>query len=95
MDHLLDSIGGRWEKATIKGEFMETGSIQGFPYPGVRLSDDGDEIEGYLFVSGNLSNHWDRIDAYEGIHYERVVTRAILADGRETDAYVYELKLTK
>ena len=95
MDHLLKSIGGRWEKARINGVYVEPGSIPGFSYPGVRLMDDGDKIEGYLFISNNLSNHWDAIDAYEGKYYERVVTRAILNDGRETDAFVYELKLHK
>lgn len=95
MGHMLEAIGGTWEKATIQGEYFKAGSIQGFDYPGIILRDSGETIEGYIFISDNLSNHWDKIDAYEGAFYRRVITQAELADGRTVDTYVYELNFDR
>ena len=92
MGHMLKAIGGTWEKATVQGKYIEAGSIQGFDYPGIILRDSGEDINGYVFISDNLSNHWNEIDAYEGPFYRRVVTRATIADGRTVDTFVYELK---
>jgi gamma-glutamylcyclotransferase (GGCT)/AIG2-like uncharacterized protein YtfP len=91
MGHLLEAIGGTWEKASVQGEYIEAGSIQGFDYPGIILRESGETIEGYIFISDNLSNHWYDVDAYEGSFYRRVITRAELADGSTVDTHVYEL----
>lgn len=92
MDHLLSSIGGSWEKGTVRGVFIEANGIPDFPYPGVILDDGGSIIDGYIFTSEKLSNNWNRIDQYEGSSYRRVITEVTLRDGAKTDAYIYELK---
>lgn len=92
MDHLLNSIDGSWEKGSVRGEFSEANEIPGFPYPGVVLDDEGDSVDGYLFTSENLSDHWERLDRYEGRSYRRVITEITLEDGSTSDAYIYELK---
>jgi len=92
MDHLLESIGGTWKKGTVRGRFIWADEIPGFPYPGVILDDGYDTVDGYLFRSENLSNHWDDLDRYEGNSYKRVITQVALRDGTVTDAYIYELK---
>ena len=92
MNHLLSSIGGSWEKGTVQGEFIQANEIPGFPYPSVILDDDSSDVNGYLFSSKNLSNHWSRLDKYEGSSYERVMTKVTLDNGKTVDAYIYELK---
>lgn len=92
MNNLLNDIGGTWEKGTVQGKFISANDIPGFPYPGIILDDAGDTIEGYVFTSENLSDHWDKIDRYEGSNYERVITEVKLEDGSVVEAYIYELE---
>lgn len=92
MNHLLSSIGGVWDKGTVRGEFIQAGEIPGFLYPGVILDNNGDTVPGYLFTSDNLSSHWKKLDQYEGSNYERVITDVNLTDGRTVKSYIYELK---
>ena len=61
-------------------------------YPGIDLDENGEEIEGFLFISENLSKHWRVLDDFEGESYERVITQARLGDGSEVDAYIYRLR---
>ncbi|HKL15093.1 MAG TPA: gamma-glutamylcyclotransferase family protein [Balneolaceae bacterium] len=93
MDHLLHSIGGTWEKGSVRGKFIGADEIPGFPYPGVILDDTAGTVDGYLFTSEYLSNHWNDLDRYEGSSYERVITQVTLRNGSVTDAYIYELKV--
>lgn len=90
--HLLSSISGSWEKATVRGEHRDVGWSAEMHYPGVILDDNGDKIEGYVFTSENLSNHWDDIDRFEGNDYRRVKTNVELEDGQIVEAYIYEFK---
>lgn len=92
MEHLLDAIGGSWKKGSVHGIFIEAGEIPGFPYPGVILDANGDTLDGYLFTSENLSNHWERLDTYEGQYYKRVITDVTLDNGNVVEAYIYEFK---
>jgi gamma-glutamylcyclotransferase (GGCT)/AIG2-like uncharacterized protein YtfP len=60
-------------------------------YPGIDLNERGKEIQGYLFSSEKLSDHWAELDAFEGESYKRVLT-AVKLDGNKTvDAYIYTL----
>lgn len=89
--HLLEEIGGRWERASILGILHPQGWGAALGYPGVVLDDTGGEVPGYLFVSEGLSDHWEQLDEFEGEGYERVVARARREDGSLTEAWVYEL----
>jgi gamma-glutamylcyclotransferase (GGCT)/AIG2-like uncharacterized protein YtfP len=46
-------------------------------------------VHGHVFESENLSDHWDELDAFEGIEYERVLTKVELPDRTLIDAYIY------
>ena len=61
-------------------------------YPGIVLDENGGEIEGFLFTSDRLAEHWARLDEFEGDGYKRVVTMAKLKDGSGVDAYIYRLR---
>lgn len=94
MDHLLESIGEKWIKASVQGKLIEPGSSFGVHYPGVILDDEGEEIERYLFTSEDLPNHWHTIDRYEGSDYKRIKTEVTTEDGEAVAAYIYELAIS-
>jgi gamma-glutamylcyclotransferase (GGCT)/AIG2-like uncharacterized protein YtfP len=60
-------------------------------YPGIILDERGGEIEGFLFSSDRLVDHWAALDELEGEDYERVLTRVKLKGGTVVDAYIYRL----
>jgi gamma-glutamylcyclotransferase (GGCT)/AIG2-like uncharacterized protein YtfP len=60
-------------------------------YPGIVLDEHGAKVEGLIFSSEQLADHWARLDQFEGDGYERVLTTATLDDGTTVDAYIYEL----
>jgi len=91
-EHVLKAIGGVWENATVRGKLRQEGWGAEMGYPGIDLNDNGKEIEGFVFISENLSSHWKALDDFEGEGYERVVTQAKLEDGIMVDAYIYMLR---
>ena len=54
-------------------------------------SEDGEDIEGHIFKSAHLGEHWPTLDEFEGPDYVRVLTRATLESGDVVEAYVYAL----
>jgi len=91
-EHVLKAIGGSWENATVRGKLRQEGWGAEIGYPGIDLDKNGEEIEGFLFISGNLSSHWGVLDDFEGEGYERVLTQAELEDGSMVDTYIYTLQ---
>ena len=91
-EHILKAIGGVWENATLRGKLRQEGWGAEMGYPGIDLDENGEEVKGFLFISKNLSNHWEMLDNFEGDGYERVVTKAKLEDGSIVDAYIYVLR---
>lgn len=90
-EHVLSGIPGRWEPATVVGTLLQEGWGAAVGYPGIVLDELGEEVEGLVFSSESLAEHWARIDAFEGEGYERVLTAAKLEDGTAVDAYIYRL----
>jgi gamma-glutamylcyclotransferase (GGCT)/AIG2-like uncharacterized protein YtfP len=89
--HLLANVPGEWEPATVTGRLFQEGWGAAAGYPGIILDEQGEAVEGFLFSSQHLSGHWARLDAFEGVGYERVLTTATRKDGTAVDAYVYTL----
>jgi len=90
--HVLADVPGEWEPATVTGRLFQEGWGAAAGYPGIVLDENGDEIEGFLFTSDRLAEHWARLDEFEGDGYKRVVTMAKLKDGSGVDAYIYRLR---
>jgi hypothetical protein len=59
--------------------------------PGIVPSEDGDEVEGFVFSSEQLASHWSMLDAFEGEGYERVSVTVRLNGTQAVEAYVYAL----
>ena len=90
--HVMERIGGQWQKASVRGRLVDAGWGAEQGYPASRLEDVGEQVEGYLFSSENLHAHWLGLDAFEGSEYERVETTAVLEDGSAISAQIYVLK---
>lgn len=91
-EHILKEIGGEWQEASVKGFLEDKGWGSKMGYPAIKLDNSANDVEGFVFISKNLKNHWDKLDKFEGDEYKRVPTQAKLKDGTLVDVYVYELK---
>jgi len=56
------------------------------------LDDSGNRVQGFLFTSENLLNHWQVLDDFEGAEYERVPVDVVTADGVTVKSYIYMIK---
>ena len=91
-EHVLGEIEESWEAATVTGTLHQAGWGADMGYPGIELEEQGDEIQGFLFSSEELSDHWTKLDEFEGKAYERLLAAVKLADNRTVDAYIYALR---
>jgi len=89
--HVLADVPGTWEPATVIGKLIPEGWGAAAGCPGIVLGEPGGEVEGLVFSSDSLAEHWTRLDEFEGEGYERVVTTVKLKDGTRVEAYVYAL----
>src|SRR5215210_8802007 len=90
-EHVLADVPGEWEPGTVTGRLLREGWGAAVGYPGIVLDEHGGEVEGFLFSSESLPEHWARLDEFEGEGYERVLTEVRLKDGTAVDAYIYRL----
>jgi len=90
--HVLSDIPGDWERASVTGTLANEGWGSGHGCPGLIPSQDGQEIQGYIFISGDLQKHWDMLDDFEGSDYKRQLISAKLSSGVEVEAYVYSIR---
>lgn len=91
-EHVLASLPGEWQPATVRGRLLPEGWGAAAGYPAIVLDSNASEVEGLVFTSESLPEHWARLDEFEGDGYERVRTKAQLQDGTFVDAYVYALR---
>ena len=91
-EHVLSAIGGRWEEASVNGHLEPQGWGAELGYPGIVLDDAGDEVEGYLYSSDKLDDHWDELDDFEGEEYKRVLITVRTKDRMAVEAYIYILR---
>jgi gamma-glutamylcyclotransferase (GGCT)/AIG2-like uncharacterized protein YtfP/predicted kinase len=92
--HVLADVAGHWQPATVVGRLLQQGWGAAVGYPGIVLDEHGDEVQGFLFSSDSLDQHWNRLDEFEGDGYERVLTAVKLHDGTTVEAYIYSLRVS-
>lgn len=90
--HVLEEIGGSWQSASVIGRLYQEGWGSQMGYPGMVLDETGEAINGFLFSSDNLADHWESLDEFEGEDYKRISTMAKLSDGSNAETFVYVLK---
>ena len=52
---------------------------------------NGALVQGQIFVSSDLPQHWERLDKFEGKDYRRVVITASLESGEQVQAHIYSV----
>jgi gamma-glutamylcyclotransferase (GGCT)/AIG2-like uncharacterized protein YtfP len=72
--HQLDALDGRWSEGHVYGKLIDAGWGAGLGYPVLILDPDGSAISVQIFESMSLPDHWSRLDDFEGLGYQRVVT---------------------
>lgn len=75
-----------------RGELVQAGWGAGMGFPRLVIKEDSGTILGHVFESEHLAEHWDALDEFEGGEHPRVLTRVTLADGSQTQAFVYALR---
>lgn len=90
--HVLENIVGKFIPATVRGYLKDAGWSASMGYPGIHLDSNGDTIQGFLFSSSNLINHWDSLDEFEGEEFQREPITVERYDEFEVDTYIYVLK---
>jgi gamma-glutamylcyclotransferase (GGCT)/AIG2-like uncharacterized protein YtfP len=92
--HQLDSLEGRWFAGHIIGMLVHAGWGAALGCPALLLDPDGSVIRVDVFESADLPGHWERLDAFEGPGYRRVVT-TVRTFVRDVDASIYVLAETE
>lgn len=78
--HIVADIPGRWVEGTTRGTLNPSGWGADLGYPGLDWDPEGEEVPVQVLESTALPAHWERLDAFEGSAYRRILTPV------ETDA---------
>lgn len=84
----LSDLTGEWRQGTVRGRLVEAGWGAALGCPGLILDPSGQAIDVHVFESSDLPDHWQRLDAFEGAGYRRVVTQIATEDG-DIEASIY------
>ena len=89
--HILENIGGEWLPGYVTGTFYERGWGAAADFPGIVLDNQGPRVEGYLFLSDKLEQHWPMLDEFEE-GYDRVAVDVTTVEGEKFAAWIYQLQ---
>ncbi|ORM72586.1 hypothetical protein HA48_13755 [Pantoea wallisii] len=89
--HILENIGGEWLAGSVNGTFYERGWGAAADFPGIVLDQQGAHVNGYVFTSPRLDQHWPMLDAFEE-GYDRVEVAVTTVDGEQMRAWIYQLQ---
>ena len=92
--HVLADVAGTWTPATVRGHLRAQGWGAAEGFPGIVPDGSGALVEGLVFSSPELAVHWQRLDAFEGDEYVRVLITATLEGGALVQAWVDALRPT-
>ncbi|MEO0542475.1 MAG: gamma-glutamylcyclotransferase family protein [Pseudomonadota bacterium] len=90
--HHVSDLSGDWFTGTVRGILFEEGWGSDQGCPGMVPSDEGEAIGVHILQSPDLPAHWDRLDAFEGGEYRRMVIPVHLSDGKVIDCSIYALR---
>jgi gamma-glutamylcyclotransferase (GGCT)/AIG2-like uncharacterized protein YtfP len=71
--HHVAALGGDWTSGWITGDRVQIGWGTELGYAAVRRRAGGDRIPAWLLCSAALLTAWDRLDAFEGAAYQRLL----------------------
>ncbi len=71
---VLAPLEGRWiTGGYVRGRLHREGWGAAHGFPGLDWDPTGDRVRVEVFVSCELPKHWERLDAFEGSDYRRIV----------------------
>jgi len=88
--HEVSNIHGSWSHGTIMGELLPQGWGHALGHPGLVLNGSG-PIAVELLESGELAEHLDRLDEFEGPDYERVIAQ-VNTEAGAVPAWMYVVR---
>ena len=89
--HILENIGGAWQKASVRGvvHTLDWGPDQGLP--ALVLDQTAPKVSGFVFSTEKLAQHWPMLDEFEGFQYERVRVMVELESGETIESWTYQM----
>ncbi len=87
----LEGLPGTWVPGHVNGSVIQIDWGESAGYPGLILDPDGPRVAVLVFQSPELCEHWERLDAFEGSQYVRVVVDVATEPG-VVAAWVYALR---
>lgn len=90
----LSHLAGKWHTGySVTGELTTTGWGTHIGYPALRWSPTGNQVPVQLFISTQLSQHWARLDEFEGQEYLRILVPVYRGNDFFTVANLYGARL--
>lgn len=89
--HIMDGMVGEWRKAYVRGKRHNKGWGVNSGHPGLIPDENGNVIDGLVFISDDLPENWPRLDKFEGADYKRILIKATLENGKTLDAQIYSV----
>jgi 4'-phosphopantetheinyl transferase len=86
----LAGLSGKWSQGTVRGTLRPAGWGLTHGFPGLIWNPSGDRVAVQVFDSQDLERHWDRLDAFEGEDYQRLLV-PVEQDGSLVVANIYAL----
>ncbi|MDE2663434.1 MAG: gamma-glutamylcyclotransferase [Gemmatimonadota bacterium] len=71
--HHVATLVGRWVEGTVEGTLHDRGWAARQGYPGFVHGGSGDRVAVKVLESPGLTDAWDRLDAFEGEAYRRIL----------------------
>lgn len=71
--HQLQGLAGTWRSGFVRGKLMACGWGADLGFPGLVFDLQGQDVPVEVFFSDDLPHHWQRLDAFEGPGYRRVI----------------------
>jgi gamma-glutamylcyclotransferase (GGCT)/AIG2-like uncharacterized protein YtfP len=87
--HHVATLGGDWILGWITGDRVPIGWGAELGYAAVRRRASGERIPAWLLCSAALPTAWDRLDAFEGAAYQRLLAPFETGAGIVAVGYFY------
>lgn len=91
--YILEQIGGNSIEAKLYGYQFDENWERKTGYPGLIKGDVNAEIEGFLFISENLTKSWSILDEFETEAYSRIIVPIAIENNTAVNGFVYIINL--
>ncbi len=78
--HLVSGIPGRWSEGVVRGTLYESGWGAALGHPALVWDEEAPEVPVRILAADSLPEHWDRLDAFEGEAYLRILVPVITGE---------------